>query len=129
MGKTKILLIDDEAYFCKAVKLNLEHGGVYEVTTAQSGEDGLRQATSDDFDLIITDVRMPGLDGKTVLRTLKAKRSHVPVVLLSIYHDDDLVITPDLGRLADGVISKPIDHEQLEQAIHQALTKHSPRRS
>jgi CheY-like chemotaxis protein len=129
MSKIRILVIDDEPQFCKAVKLNLEHSGSYEVATAQSGEDGLCQATTRDFDLIITDLRMPGLDGQAVLRTLKDKRSHIPVVLLSIYHDDDQMIPPDVARLADGVVSKPIDHSELEQAIHQALAKHQPHHS
>jgi CheY-like chemotaxis protein len=121
MDKTRILLIDDEVNFCKAVKLNLEHGGAYDVVTAASGREGLRLAEETPFDLVITDFRMPGMDGKAVLSALKAKRPHTPVVLFSIYYDDRQTITPEIERQADGLISKPIDHEQLERAIRSAL--------
>ena len=123
MGKTRILLIDDEVNFCKAVKLNLERGGDYEVVTAASGMEGLRLVDETAFDLVITDFRMPGMDGKAVLSALKAKRPDTSVVLFSIYHDDRQTITPEIERQADGLISKPIDHEQLERAIRNALAK------
>ena len=124
MPKT-ILLIDDEPSICKFTKLNLEQGGEFEVTVAFSGEDGLRLADARDFDLVITDFRMPGMDGKAVLQALKAKKPTRPVILFSVYHDDLHELPHEIRRLANGMISKPIDHDQLQRTIHQALEKSS----
>ena len=121
----QILLIDDEPAICRFTKLNLERTGEYVVTIASSGEEGLEKAGTTQFDLIITDYRMPGLDGRAVLEKLKATRPDCPVVLFSIYHDDNSRISREIERKADGLISKPIDHEQLYRTIREALEKRS----
>ena len=116
-----ILLIDDESSICKFTKLNLERSGAYRVTVAYSGEEGLKLAEQSKFDLVITDFRMPGMDGKTVLDALKIMRPHCPVVLFSIYHDDSDELTRAIVAKADGLISKPIDREQMTRVIEAAL--------
>lgn len=123
-----ILLIDDEPSICKFTKLNLERSDAYRVTVAGSGEEGLKLAEQRDFDLVITDFRMPGMDGKAVLDVLKATKPQCPVVLFSVYHDDSDTLTDDILAKADGLITKPIDHEQLTRAIEKALAKRRPRR-
>lgn len=124
MPKRKVLLIDDESSICFFTKLNLERTGEYEVTVAYSGEEGLKKAQESDFDLVITDYRMPGMDGKQVLDALKANDARRPVILFSIYHDDASEVTQEIRRRADGIISKPIDTAQLHQSIRKALAKH-----
>jgi len=125
MAKKRILLIDDEVGLCKVMKLNVERAGEYEVTMAFSGEEGLRLAKETAFDLVITDVIMPGMDGHDVLKTLKQRRPGAPVVLFSAYHDDPTTITADLLREADGMIIKPLDHQQLVDTIERALSRRS----
>lgn len=122
-GKVKILLIDDEKDLCRVTKLNLERSGRYEVTMAHSGREGLDKADQAAFDLVITDYNMPGLDGGTVLLRMKSKRPKIPVVLFSVYHDDPVTVTPAMARAADGMVGKPIDHEQLCHTIEQALAR------
>lgn len=124
--KVKILLIDDEKDLCRVTKLNLERGGRYQVTMAHSGREGLAKAAQGVFDLIITDYNMPGLDGGKVLLTLKARQPAIPVVLFSVYHDDPVTVTPAMARAADGLVSKPIDHEQLCNTIERALARCAP---
>ena len=123
MTKKKILLIDDEEDLCKLMKLNLERAGEYEVTTASSGEEGVEKAKAEEFDLVITDFRMPGMNGRAVLQAMKALKPDRPVVLFSIYHDDETRITREIEAQADGIISKPIDHEQLYKTIKDALAR------
>lgn len=125
MTKQRILLIDDEAGLCKVMKLNLEQTGRYEVVTACSGEEGLQKAKETPFDLVITDFIMPGLDGRAVLKALKTSRPDGPVVLFSAYHDDPGTITADVRHEADGIIVKPLNHEQLLKTIEQALARRS----
>ncbi len=121
MTKKRLLLIDDERDLCLVMKLNLERTGAYDVTVAYSGPEGLERARVEAFDLVITDFNMPGMDGGTVLRSLKAMRPQAPVVLCSVYHDDVTAITAEVQREADGLINKPIDHAQLLRTIERAL--------
>lgn len=123
MDKKKILLIDDEQHLCRIMKMNLERTGEFEVRTAHSGREGLELAKAVKFDLVITDFRMPGMDGRAVLSALKKMSPQMPVVLFSIYHDDADTITPEIESKADGIISKPIEHAQLYKTIQQALSK------
>jgi CheY-like chemotaxis protein len=121
--KKRILVIDDEANLAKLMKLNLERGGEFEVTTASSGAEGLRQLQERAFDLVITDFVMPGMDGKAVLNAVKQIKPQCPVVLFSVHHDDPAVLTPDVLARADGIISKPMNHENLYRTIHEALAR------
>ena len=123
MAKVRILLIDDEVNLCRMMKLNLERSGDYEVTTAFSGEDGVAKATSEPFEVVITDFQMPGMNGGEVLEAVKAAKPDLPVILSSVYHDDPGTIVPTMDRQADGLISKPIDHVQLLQVIKDVLAR------
>lgn len=122
MPKKKILVIDDEKNLCTLLKSNLENTGEYEVATAYSGEEGLRKAKETDYDLVITDFKMPGLNGRQVLNALKDMRPNSPVVLCSVYHDDPSTVTAlDIAK-ADGIITKPFEHKQLYNTIKKILT-------
>lgn len=123
MDKKKILIIDDEKSLCLLMKLNMESTGEYEVTTVNSGMDGLEKVKQSEYDLVITDYKMPGMDGKQVLAALKEMRPNEPVVLFSVYHDDSSEISSDIRALADGIISKPIDHKRLHEVINRVLAK------
>jgi DNA-binding response OmpR family regulator len=122
MDKKKILVIDDEKNLCILLKSNLENTGEYAVTTAYSGEEGLRKAKETDFDLVITDFKMPGLNGRDVLNALKDMRPNSPVVLCSVYHDDPSTVTAlDIAK-ADGIITKPFEHKKLYNTIKEILS-------
>jgi CheY-like chemotaxis protein len=125
--KLRILLIDDEVNLCRMIKLNLERTGAYEVATVFSGEEGVARAAAERFDLVITDFRMPGMDGGQVVQAIKAATPDLPVILSSVYHDDPKTISPSTDRQADGLISKPIDHVQLQQVIRDVLARRGRR--
>ena len=122
-GKKKILIIDDEKDLCMLMKLNLESTDEFEVTTVNSGEEGIKKVKEEVFDLVITDYKMPGMDGVEVLKALKEMKPLSPVVLFSIYHDDDSRVTPVVREKADSLISKPIDHDELYNTIKRVLEK------
>jgi CheY-like chemotaxis protein len=123
MAKKKILIIDDEEDICEMMKLNLETTGEFEVTTVYSGEKGIETAKEVNFDLIITDFYMPGMDGGEVLNTVKEVNPDLPVLIFSIYHDDESTLAHSIKDKADGIISKPIEHNQLYSEIKKALAK------
>ena len=126
MSKRRILLIDDEVFLCKLVKLNIEQTGRYEVATAHSGDEGLKRVEQEPFDLVITDFHMPGMNGEEVLARVKVLKPGCPVVLFSIFHDDKSVISRKTSVKADAMISKPFDHAQLVQLIDEVLARPQP---
>jgi len=91
MPKEKILIIDDEKDLVKLVREILEQED-FEVSDAYDGEEGLRKAISEIPDLILLDIKMPGLNGFQVLERLKMDKtiSHIPVVMLttSVFRQD-----------------------------------------
>ncbi|OGB88099.1 hypothetical protein A3H38_03345 [candidate division WOR-1 bacterium RIFCSPLOWO2_02_FULL_46_20] len=118
MTKKKILLIDDEKDIIDMVKIRLGVSGSYEVTTTYSGQAGVDQANSQDFDLVITDYNMPDLNGEEVIDAIKKVKPDLPLFLFSIYYDDDETISPAIRAKVDGLVRKPIDYAQLNEMIN-----------
>lgn len=116
----KILLIEDEEKLARFVELELNYEG-YEVTKAFEGREGYRLALSEDFDLILLDIMLPGLNGMEVLRRIR-RSSSVPVIMLTARDSvTDKVAGLDLG--ADDYITKPFAIEELLARIRNALRK------
>jgi CheY-like chemotaxis protein len=115
-----ILVIDDELSLRKLIKANLVASG-YSVTTAKSGEDGLKLAQRMKPDLILTDIKMPGISGWKVLNNLRSspELSQVPVVIatacLSLKDEER---TKELGIFH---LSKPFCISELMAQVNQAL--------
>ena len=100
-----ILIVEDEYAVARGVQYALQQEG-YEVTVARNGEEGLEFATQLAPDLIILDVRLPGIDGFEVLRRLRATGSKAPVLFLTARDEEmDKVIGLELG--ADDYLTKP----------------------
>ena len=121
MPKEKILIIDDEQDLVRLVKEILELED-FRVSTAYDGEEGLRKATSEIPDLILLDIKMPGVNGFQVLERLKIDKatSHIPVVMLTtsaLRQDRDKAF--DLGAV-DYVV-KSLEGFELGERIHKIL--------
>jgi len=116
-----ILVIDDNPANLKLVCDILECEG-YDVGRAVDAEEALIKVKASDFDLVLTDVGLPGMDGLAMTKLLKADAatSHVPVVALTAYAmkgDDQKA----LAAGCDGYISKPIDTRKLVQQVKSYL--------
>ena len=125
MAKKKILIIDDEKDLCDLMKMNIEARGEFDVTVAYSGFEGIEKIKQIDFDVVITDFSMPEINGEEVVNESKKIKPNLPVLLFSIYHDDDTVMTRNIKSKADGLIHKPIDQDQLFTAINNVLNKNN----
>jgi len=101
----KVLVIDDDSGLRRALTLILEDGG-YQVDTASDGESGLLQARSGTPDMILTDVRMPRVDGLAFLDRLRASGSVTPVVVMTAYGSMDLAVEA-VRRGASDYLTKP----------------------
>ncbi|WP_036126043.1 response regulator, partial [Lysinibacillus sphaericus] len=77
----KILLVEDEKHIARFVELELQHEG-YEVKTAFDGRDGLALATTENFDVLLLDVMLPGINGIEICRRIRTQ-SQVPIILLT----------------------------------------------
>lgn len=119
----KILIVEDEEKLARFTELELMHEG-YETAKAFDGRTGLEMAESGEYDLILLDIMLPGLNGIEVLRRIR-KNSDVPVILLTA-RDSVMDKVSGLDTGADDYITKPFDIEELLARIRAALRKKRP---
>src|SRR5690349_3114165 len=118
-----ILVVDDEVNIRNALVTMLEKKG-YRVCGAGTGEEALRHLEEARLNLVITDLRMPGIDGMEFLRRLKAKWPDTEVVVMTAFGSIDTAV--EAMRLgAHDYLTKPIDRERLIVVVQKALERHS----
>ena len=118
--KSKILIVDDDAAFSALLQERLEHEQ-YEVTVANSGEEALQKVASFFPDLVLLDLKMPGLSGDLVALRIKAKtKDRLPIIALTGYGDPLTVATTFAMGVSDHVV-KPCDLEDLIRRIERCL--------
>jgi DNA-binding response OmpR family regulator len=117
----RILVVEDEHRIAQAIKEGLEQES-YAVDVCFDGEDGYNTAAADEYDLIIMDVMMPGMDGFEVTRKLRADDNHVPILLLTAKNQGrDIVTGLDTG--ADDYLAKPFSFEVLLARVRALLRR------
>lgn len=114
----RVLIIEDEPSVLDALRLILEDCG-YRVASASDGARGLSQARAQDFDVVITDLRLPDMTGLDVLDSLRRARSRV---LLITSHGTAEVLAEARRRGAAGTLLKPFLPSQILQLIADTLT-------
>jgi|SRR5271157_4211760 len=121
MRSPKLLLVDDEIPFTTNLLKLLSRRG-YEVTAVNDGERALRIVQEQEFDVVILDQKMPGLDGITALKELKKKKPDLEVIILTGHGSYESGIS-GLQLGAYDYITKPIRLSDLEQRITQAFDR------
>jgi two-component system chemotaxis response regulator CheY len=106
MGK-KILVIDDEENILDAIKIILEEMG-HTVDVFSDPKAGETQALNSDYDLIITDLRMPGRNGAEITKTVLEKKKSAKILVITAYAHDNLVAEA-LNAGAVGMLRKPFE--------------------
>ena len=125
MAKERILIVDDEEDILELVSYHLARDG-YQVTMALSGEEALRKAKHEAFDLIVLDLMLPGMDGLDVAKALKAETQtrSVPIVMLTAKGEDaDVVTGLELG--AEDYVTKPFSPRVLSARVKAVLRRRS----
>jgi YesN/AraC family two-component response regulator len=121
MKMKSLLLVDDEQIIRNSLSRELGNGTL-EVTTAANGEEAIARINNGCFDLVITDLLMPGLDGFQVLKAAKKKYVQTMVIILTGYGDMESTI--DALRLgADDFLQKPCDTDELLYRISNCFVK------
>ncbi|MCP4020880.1 MAG: response regulator, partial [Desulfobacteraceae bacterium] len=125
MSKTKqtyqLLIVDDEEGIRKVLKITLEHSG-YKVFLASDGEAGLKIFKKIKPQIVITDIKMPGVDGIALLKAIKEIAPETEVIMITGHGDMDLAVTSLQYEAAD-FITKPIDNEELELSVEKAVER------
>jgi len=116
----RVLLIDDHALVRKGLEELLQSRGVQVVASVSSGEEGVRRARELSSDIILLDVKMPGMNGVETLKELRASGVRTPVVMLTMSREDaDLRAALRAG--AQGYLLKDMEPEELVPALEAAL--------
>jgi signal transduction histidine kinase len=121
-----ILLIDDEGGIRKVLGISLADMG-YKVFTADNGEEGLRIFRDEKPPIVLTDIKMPGMDGIELLRLIKEEIPDTEVIMITGHGDMELAIG-SLKLEATDFVTKPINDEVLEIALKRAHERISMRR-
>ena len=119
--KGKLLLVDDEEGIRKVLGLSLEDSG-YQVATAASGEEALQVFRDLSPPIVLTDIKMPGMDGITLLRKIKELSPETEVIMITGHGDIDLAIKSLQFEAAD-FVTKPVNDAALEIALKRAHEK------
>jgi CheY-like chemotaxis protein len=123
--KAQILLVEDSIEEVFLVRAILEQGGQYQVTTSQDGDQAARLIRETRFDLVITDLNLPGIDGYDLIRLIKKTRPDVPVLTTTGYTASHYVEHAYRAG-ANHVLTKPLDRDELLKRVAELVAGSGP---
>ena len=123
----RILIVEDEKKVSSFIKKGMEEE-YYTVDTAFDGKEGLRLASSEDYDLIIMDVMLPNMDGNTVTKELRKRNINIPVLMLTV-NDSIKDKVKGLNSGADDYLTKPFAFEELLARVRALLRRNEKSKS
>ncbi len=118
MRKRNILVVEDEGRMRRILEVNLEDR--YNVLMASNGEEALNMVKANDVNLIITDMKMPGKDGISLLHDVKVFAPHIPVILITAYGTVESAVQA-MKEGAYDYILKPLKMDEIEVVVEKAL--------
>ena len=117
--KYSILLVDDDREFAKAMKRMFEKSG-FGITLAFDGGEALKLLSNDAFDLIISDLRMPNVDGAELMEELSRQKVEIPIVFLTAYGEvESYMDVMNLGAFE--YLHKPVRKKEILGVVEKAL--------
>ena len=122
LTRRRLLIIDDDSSLLTLLRIVFETFD-YRITTARDGQDGLDKAFEDDYDAILLDLQMPGMDGRAFFRELRNSGRMTPVLILSAYGAE--AARDELG--AEASFPKPFDPAQLVSVVDELLSAQQSR--
>ncbi len=117
----KILVIEDEPTLSRLLSYNLSQEG-YEVKVVENGADGLQEAVDGEYQLIVLDIMLPGMNGLEVLTKLRQKQIRTPVIILTARNAEDEVVQ-GLKHGADDYMTKPFGVAELLARVAAVLRR------
>jgi len=123
----RILIIDDDPHFLRVLQRILS-GEKFVVMATSNSCDAIEFLRSNNFDLIICDLRMPDCDGLNVLQAIRSAGNEIPVIILTAYGEVDTYLEA-MNAGATEYLNKPIKSEELVQVVRECLRKGNHRRN
>ena len=114
-----ILIVDDEKNYLLVLEALLGPEG-YEILTCDNAKESLRLIRESDLDLVITDMKMPGMNGIELLEECKKVKPHLPVIMMTAYGTIELAVEA-MKKQAYDYITKPFQNEELKLTVKKAL--------
>src|SRR5205807_3672288 len=123
MTQACVLIVDDDVALLQALPetVRLRMGGVV-VDTADSGAVALNRLDARDYDAIVTDIKIPGMDGLELLAEIRTQRPETPTLMITGYGEHELVVRA-LRAGAYDFIQKPIDRDYFLASLRRAMAK------
>ncbi len=125
-GRLKVLIVDDEKYI-RDLLADLVRTYAHESDTAEDGEEALKKLSNQRFDVLVTDIKMPRMDGFTLLKNTKQIHPDTAVVVMTGYFQD-YSVREALSLGAEEYISKPFQSEEIMMVIKRAHWRNQARR-
>jgi DNA-binding NtrC family response regulator len=119
VNPSKILVVDDERDICRALEFLLSREG-HKVVTAGSGQEALRKIDSEDFDLVITDLKMEGMDGMQLLENAMAGHPNLIVVIMTAFASVESAVEA-MKKGASDYLVKPFINEDVKMTVRRLL--------
>jgi PAS domain S-box-containing protein len=118
----RILVVDDDMGICRSIEEMLAAEGCV-VETACDGADALRKIESSDFDVVLTDVVMPEMDGYELYCAVRERYPNLPVLMMTAFHydKDHIIKRSKMKGLKDVLFKKPVDPDRLRHVIHETV--------
>jgi len=117
----KVLVVDDDVVIRDLLSEILSRWG-WEVVCVDNGRKGLDKYQEEDFTLLISDVRMPVMDGLTMLENIRVKDKRIPIIIITAYPSVDSAVE-SLDKGADYYLVKPINMNDLKAKVNKCLEK------
>lgn len=115
----RVLIVDDEPVVCDLLHEGLSERG-YLCTAVLNGNDALTKLAKEDFDVVLLDIRLPGMSGMDVLREIWLNHSNTAAIMITAVKDVDTAVEAMKLGAADYIV-KPFDLDKVEASIHTAL--------
>jgi PAS domain S-box-containing protein len=124
LGGTRVLVVDDDLGICRTLKEILQQDGC-EVETAQDGAEALEQLGAREFDVVLTDVVMPHMDGHELYLAIQRRWPGLPVLMMTAFHydKDHIIKRSRVAGLGTVIFKKPVDPERLRRAILESVER------
>lgn len=120
MRVPKILLIDDEEEIRDCIRLLVGRAGKYDFDQAANGQEGLSKILSGDYDCVVSDIKMPGMDGVSMLKRIRNAGKDLPILFISAFADPDFEL--EVTTYGAVKLINKVDICNLGKCIEEALT-------
>ncbi|MBI4682031.1 MAG: response regulator [Nitrospirae bacterium] len=119
-NKTRILIVDDEELICWSLKKSFEQNIGYSVNCAYTGDDALRNLVENKYDIIITDLKLPGVNGVELIGKIRRLIKDTPVIVISAYFSE--TIMNDMSEYdVYRCVSKPFEISDIISGVKEAM--------